>query len=389
MGVGPSTRFAKDLVSDYSSGELQDPDYQREYVWSEQQANHFLSRTLKLGHVLGVITTYRMQDGNTTFLQDGKQRITTLQKAIERPSHFELTKTDVDELRKAQVSQQSMTYSSHDEARMDFQHLNSGIGLIPYEKYRGDLECDDSGKSLYQKVRNKVDELSIDLAGVSRSSEHGRKRAGQLHRNSLGLFYQYATGHKQLQLYAKSERSLNDQIERRARTWLSENINNWESAVDQFVRELERVNALLREKTKHHQLKRWDLAAVRALYAARVYSKNVGCPSDVFSDLVDWYVGQNTRREAWKARFEVDVDGKPTTIRMDQHSLKWIEAVCKAGGPVIQERKRVKTYIAPAGYDESHITPFADGGNETFVEPAITNRARGRQSVEENERTKP
>jgi hypothetical protein len=383
VNIGPSTRIVRDIVSDYKAGELTNPDYQREYVWSAKKAAHFLLRTKRLGHVLGVITTYRLSGGSTNFLQDGRQRVTTLMRAIDRPTEYGLSKDDVDAIRAAQVSQQSMIYDSHDDARLDFQHLNDGVGLIPYEKYRGDLECDEAGRTLYELVRSKVDDLSVGMAGVSRSSEHSRKKAGQLHRNSLGLFYQYASRHRDLQLYAKSERSLNDQIERRVRGWLNENADDWRAKADSFIRTLERVNALLSEQTKSHQSKRWDMTAVRALYAAHLYCRNVGCPSEVFSQLVEWFVAANITRKTWSARYEVEVDGAPTPIRMDQVSLRWLERVQSVGGPSVVAKKRIKNIVAPAGYDESHIIPHADGGTETVVEPSVTNRARGRNPISE------
>lgn len=382
MNPGPSTRIVKDIVADYQLGELTNPDYQREYVWNLKKAMHFLTRTKTLGHVLGVITTYRLRGGSTNFLQDGRQRVTTLSRAIQRPADYGLSKEDVEAIRLAQVSQQSMIYESHDDARLDFQHLNDGVGLIPYEKYRGDLECNEAGKQLYEMVRDKVDELSTGMAGISRSSEHSRKKAGQLHRNSLGLFYQYATRHRDLQLYAKSERSLNDQIERRVRQWLDNNSSDWKSKVDNFIRTLERVNALLSDKTKSHPAKRWDMTAVRAMYSANLYCRNVGCPSDAFDSLVDWFVSANVPRKTWSARYEIDVNGTPTPVRMDQVSLRWLEKVEAAGGPAVVAPKRVKRIVAPAGYDESHVIPHADGGVETIVEPAITNRARGRQAIQ-------
>jgi hypothetical protein len=382
MNTGPSTRIVKDIVAEFRTGELTNPDYQREYVWSMKKATHFLRRTKKLGHVLGVITTYRLSGGTTNFLQDGRQRVTTLMRAIERPMDYGMTKEDADAIRLAQVSQQSMVYESHDDARLDFQHLNDGVGLIPYEKYRGDLECDEHGRSLYEMVRAKVDDLSTGMAGISRSTEHSRKKAGQLHRNSLGLFFQYATRHRDLQLYAKSERNLNDQIERRVRSWLNEHLDEWRPSVEGFIRTLERVNAILRDKTKDHELRRWDMTAVRAMYAAHLHCRNAGCTTDVFDALVEWFVSANSSRKAWPARFEVDVEGSPQALRMDQVSIRWIERVAGLGGPPVVAVKRVKKINAPAGYDESHVVPHADGGVETFVEPSITNRARGRNAVE-------
>ena len=382
MSIGASTRLAKDIVQDYRVRDLIDPDYQREYVWSPKKAFHFLRRTISLEHVLGVITTYKLKGGSTKFLQDGRQRITTLMRAIENPSLYGLTKEDVLILQNANVSHQSMEYESHDDARLDFQHLNDGIGLVPYEKYRGDLERDIAGKEMYELIRVKLDDLSVGMAGISRSSDHGRKKAGQLHRNSLGLFYQYASRHKEIQLYAKSERSLNDQIERRVRIWLDQNLSDWRSKADAFIQTIERVNAILRTKTDSHPAKRWDLTAVRALYSAHFYSKNNGLSSDFFMSLVEWFVASNTLRKTWAARFEVVVHGQPVVVRMDQMSLRWLERVKDAGGPAFVIPKRERRYIAQAGFEDSHIIPHADGGTETIVEPAITNRARGRRPIE-------
>lgn len=382
MNPGCSQRRVKDIVLDFTNGELAIPDYQREYCWQHNQAQHFIGRTLKIGHVLGAITTYTLLNGTTVFLQDGLQRVTTLRNAQETPSKFGLSEEDVKILRSCDLSQQAMIYESHDEARQDFQHLNQGLGLIAYEKYRGDLEKDDAGKRLYGHIRTNVNDLSIQKAGCSRASAQCRKKAGQLHRNSLGLFYQHCTSHTETQLYVKSENSLKVQIERRVRVWLDNNLQDWENKANKFIRNLERVNALLEEKTSRYTPKQWDLTAVRSLYAANIYAHNIGCTTDYFDELVDWFVFQNVNRKKWSARFDVDVEGTKTPFRMDQVSLKWLPHIETLGGPKIVVAKRVKSFVARAGYDESHITPHADGGTETFSEPSITNRARGRLQVD-------
>lgn len=381
MNTGPSTRIVKDVVSDFVSGDLAVPDYQREYCWNRSQAEHFLERTQKIGHVLGAITSYRLTQGTAVFLQDGLQRITTLRYAIETPTKYKLLVDDVKAISQSQVSQQSMIYDSHDEARLDFQHLNQGVGLIAYEKFRGDLEKDDAGKKLYGLIRNDVDWLSTEKAGCSRASKHSRKKAGQLHRNSLGLFYQYCTRHKEQFLYVKSSTTLKAQIERRVREWLEGNLEDSIEREKEFVRSLERVNAILKEKTSAYPAKQWDLTAVRGLYAAYIHCRNIGCTTDVFIDLVDWFVSQNINRKKWSARFDVNVNGIASAFRMDQISLKWLFNVVSLGGPEICVLKRVKNFIAPAGYDVSHVTPHADGGTETVIEPAMINRARGRQPI--------
>jgi hypothetical protein len=236
---------------------------------------------------------------------------------------------------------------------------------------------------LYKLVRTTVDDLSVGMAGISKSSEHGRKKAGQLNRHSLGLFYKYATRHKDIQLYAKSERNIGDQIERRVRRWLDDNRDDWQSKCDGFIRAIESVNALLSQETKSFDAKRWDMTAVRAMYSAYLHTKSLGCPSDVFVDLVRWFVASNVSRKTWSARYEIDIDGSPASFRLDQVSLQWLLRCESFGGPKVEHHKRAKRIVAPAGYDESHVVPHADGGTETFTEPAILNRSRGRRSIEE------
>ena len=76
-------------------------------------------------------------------------------------------------------------------------------------------------------------------------------------------------------------------------------------------------------------------------------------------------------------------DGYPQLVRIDQINLKWLNRIAKVGGPELIKIKREKKIDAPAGYDESHVIPHADGGTTVFVEPSILNRARGRRIATE------
>lgn len=378
-------RRVVDIVTAFNNEELRVPSYQREYCWSGSKPKHFLERTITLGHVLGVITVYGLKGVNVEYLQDGLQRITTLSKAIANPDLYELCEDDVISLKKASVSYQSVTYDSHDVARQDFQYLNDGIGLVPYEKYRGDLERDNDGKKLYEDVREKTRNLVLKVSGESQASKRGRKLSGQLHRNALGLFYQCVSGHTENQIYAISERCLGNQIERRVRSWLDENILTWQQSVTDYIRALERVNALLETATKSYPAKRWDSAVIRGFYAAYFYNRNTNSTIDKFRDLIEWYVRQNESRKKWNSRFDVFYEDKQNPFRIDQVNLKWLSRVQKLGGPALEPFRRVKKILVPAGYNESHLMPHADGGEITFPEPAMLNLARGREPVSEKD----
>ena len=378
---GAETRRVVDIVRSFDDRDLIIPDYQRAYCWDLKKATHFLQRTKEIGHVLGVITTYRLEGKQTEYLQDGYQRITTLSNAIGKKLKDNLSNEDLQLIKQAQVSHQSMVYKTHDEARQDFQHLNDGVGLTSYEKYRGDLECDNEGRELYATVRDATFELSRRISGESVTIKQQRKLSGQRHRQSLGLFYQYATKHTEKQIYAKSEKNLQSQIERRTREWLNNNMTSWKATVDSYARSLERVNAMMIEAVRDQTLKKWDVAAVRSFYATYFYCQNIGCPMDRFASLIEWYVGQHDFRCNWASRWDIDYEGEKRRFRMDQTNLKWLENAAKLGAPEISRPKREKKIDAPAGYHESHVIPHADGGIEVFTEPSILNQSRGRREV--------
>lgn len=383
MQAVSENRRVEEVVRAFKEKTLQVPEYQRSYCWTEAKAKNFLERTKQLGQVLGVITAYKLVGSHVEFLQDGLQRITTLGRVLDNPGKYDVTKEDAHLLANARICYQSMQYEDHDVARMDFQHLNDGMGLVPYEKYRGDLEKDTPGKDLYEFIRAHVMSVAFRISGESATAKPNRKLAGQLHRCSLGLFFQYVTKHRETQLYAKSERNISTQIERRVRSWLEGNRCEWENEANNFIRALERINAQLETATANHNSKRWDTAAIRGFYSAYFYISNIGCSTEKFIQLIDWYVLNNLKRSRWPSRFEVEVNGIPQSFRIDQSNLKWLSKLELLGGPEISELKRKKTIHAPAGYHESHVIPHADGGKIVVVEPAISNLQRGRAPMTE------
>ena len=241
---------------------------------------------------------------------------------------------------------------------------------------------------MYESIREKTHNLVMKVSGESQASKRGRKISGQLHRNALGLFYQYATSHTENQIYAISERCLSMQIERRVRAWLDENMQTWEKNLADYIRALERVNAMLETASRPYPAKRWDSAVIRGFYAAYSYNRNTGGTVDKFRELIEWYIGQNESRKKWNSRFDVFYEGKQNPFRIDQVNLKWLSRVQKLGGPALEPFKRVKKILAPAGYHESHVIPHADGGEDVVVEPAISNLQRGREPMTEDTFTK-
>jgi hypothetical protein len=384
VSKGSTTRLVGDLVNQYASLELADPSYQRDYCWDLKRAKAFLDRTIELGHVLGIVTVYRILEGTTWFIQDGKQRLTTLRKATENRAQYGLSEDDLSRLKSCQVSQQAMEYKSHDEARRDFQLLNQGVQLIPYEKYRGDLEIDKNGQELYEYIRNSVETLSLVATGKSCTQTNNRKRQGQLHRNALALFFQFASGHEELSLYSKSEKKPDVQIERRTRAWLEKNLSQAKKQQELFVKNIEAVNAVLSycaNRSAPNTHKQFEDNAVRAFYALRTYMRNIGAPASKFEDFVQWYCNHCKKLKNWPSRFVVSEAGDE--IRFDNTNLLWVEKCVQYGAPSVSKIERTKRLVTRAGYEESHLVPHSVAGDEFPVigEPSLVNRSRGARAV--------
>ena len=384
--------FVKDAIREYENEDLVEPYYQREFVWPLKKQIDFLLYTLETRQIVMPIVTYSLTNSRTTFLQDGKQRLTTLKKAIADPERYGMQEEHVFELKNTTVSMRHCHYENHDQGRIGFQKLNENTGLAPFDLWRGEIDCSDAGRLLYEKIQFGVAHVTGKMAGTNvlhsaTNATSGKKRAGQLHRGALALFYMFESGKPTLKDILTHTNRKSEQPETKtaaliaARNWNEDDV---ERAVTTFCRYLESIVALVDDAVRriapNDTKKVWDEQAVRAIFNAGVY---VRLRDDLrTSDLVaavEWYLAHAAGFETWKSRFDVFRDGAKRTVRMSQHNLVWLQDAAACGGPdLITKRERNVTSVRlKTGYDNSHIISANSGGVITVPENALTNRARG------------
>lgn len=399
--VGCQTRCVLDVVRDYADGVLAEPHYQREFVWDMDRQRALINKVLQTGFVPINVTCYRIDNRPTTFLEDGKQRITTLTRARACPADFELTAEQVTALMNSSISVHYYVYADHDEAMRDFQDLNSqGTGLTPYELYRGEIEKTDVGKLVYTTVREGVARISSNLSGVSVakqldfSNAKNRKRAGQLYRGALALFNMWVGRKTDIQLFSNNIRKKSSQPEIRAFEAIKDmSLSSAQKKVASFCRYLEltaaNVHELVARRGVVQAKKVWDEQAVRAIFAAAIYVSNrQDLRQDDFEAAVDWYLDHCENRSRWVSRFDVITsNGKQQDVRMSQLNLSWLQKAAEFGGPdLITKRTHVASGVIPkAGYHRSHVEPAAADSTATVPENGLSNMSRGRQAMTRDE----
>lgn len=397
----------REHVEDYTRGILAEPDYQREFVWDIDRQKALIAKVLRNRFVPAAITTYTIGEHKTVFLEDGKQRLTTLSRARQHPADFGLTADDVDALMESAVSVHRYVWDNHDEAMRDFQALNSqGTGLTPYELYRGEIEKTDNGKYLYPAVRQAVAEISARVSGIPVSKSKAmdmtntknRKRAGQLSRGALGLFYMWLTG----KTGGKTETQiLNSKISPNVtpiEVKTFEAIKDMsrkelENKVKHFCDYLEKLAALIQEivyrRGPVQAKKKWDEQTVRAIFVAGVHVKNrKDLHLEDFIAAVEWYLDRCQNKDKWCSRFSsADESGVESSVRMSQGNLSWLQIAAKHAGPNLIKKRNaeVKGVEPKSGFHRSHKKPVGIGDGETIPESGLINMSRGRQPLTEQE----
>lgn len=392
--------FVRDAIREYEAADLVEPYYQREFVWPLRKQQDFLQYTLETRQIVMPIVTYSLTNMRTTFLQDGKQRLTTLKRAIADPEKYGMQEAHVIELRDTTISMRHCHYENHDQGRIGFQKLNEHTGLAPFDLWRGEIDCTEAGRLLYEKVQYGVAHVTCKLAGTNvvhsvKSATGGKKRNGQLHRGALALFYMFASGTPVIQNILTHTNKKAEQPETKtaellnARNWTEEDVDH---EVTVFCRYLEdvvaHVNDTVSRVSPADVKKAWDEQAVRAIFNAAVYVRlRPNLQTHDFTDVLTWYLQNSAGFEMWKSRFDINHGGGKHTVRMSQHDLSWLQAAATFGGPdLISKRERASNSVRlKIGNDNSHIVPAALGGTITLPENALTNRSRGATPMTEAE----
>lgn len=390
------------IVDNYRRNIWLKPPHQRERVWSETQKHGWVERMQSGRSPVGVIVTYQIVGEGPIYINDGFQRVSTTLEYLQMPDVYGDTPTEAERVIFAcKMPHQHRLYRSHDDALVDFQLLNLGTHLTPYEFCKGILvymPAYESWAALLASIHDLLPQGESRIA--SKRYKTGREEVHKRMRHDYALFLRYLVRSTDLTDYQVTETKINPVDVSRHKVIEWQIRMALEDTTPQAAREhlgglerlIERETALL-ETIWFDELKK---------------SRGSGISPTLYRWIMDvavWRKNSNVPQEHWEQflRKLLDVsNGLSQITRIDETNgklrnkytlnlarLSSLKGVCDIIGSNLysyrpQKRIRQLANTRP-GYDESHVLPFhANGNGDTFPEPAGRNRARGSKPVATN-----
>jgi len=386
----------KTLIDAFAQRLLVPAPFQRDADAWENQKRLEWAKTLG-GHdrLWGTFCVYRLffngiADGNL-FLADGYQRISQAQLILEAPQAYAL-EMSCDELAANltwfQVTVQYDELDSHDTAFQRFQRVNLGTALTPADFSKGYLTELKTRIDIYHDIPLIVERVDSRIGSRFTISNRSRRLVSK--RGSFALLYQYASETKQSTFwrYASPKLHLKEkQVEQHLATFLSNKSDDEIRAIirnfDDYLHDL--TATIEQEVAGAYPQGGYSLpqTVFRALLHLGIYRKNNGISIERYREAIR-LVLELTRTRPGQLLWPDDKDPqKIFSESVAMQDLKPIIKVCKLKGIPLLPEKRRRQRLLKKGYDNSHMLPFSEyGDNTTFPEPGPINRARGANPVE-------
>lgn len=192
-----------EIVNRVREGKLKLPPHQRPYVWGIAKRRRWilgLIRAATEGKSFppNMLATYQLRSTGERFLNDGYQRVESTRKFIEEEySKYGLTQEQAEAIADAQkVFVANNIYQSHVEGMEDFQAMQLGTGLTPYDFAKGYLEYLDMDTNWMVQL----EEFHSFMEFLVRFLKHPKNRRpsdkAKHYRHNYVLLYQWFTGYK-------------------------------------------------------------------------------------------------------------------------------------------------------------------------------------------------
>jgi len=380
------------IVDSYRRHFYLKPPHQRERVWDKDKIANWIVRLKSKIQPVGVIVTYQIDNGfpSPIYLNDGFQRITSTMEYLDNPGKFGNTDDEAERIcRSCKMPREHRLYPDHDFALMDFQNLNLGTALTPFEFCKGVLtymprysEWEPILDELHSVLPGLEGRVSVRRFKINRENQHKLSRMdfSMLHRfltESIDMT-DYNVGQTQVKPSDASSRTV---VEWRLREVLSKSdIESVRDSIRKFNALAERETALMEElwfgRMQKDRGKGISPTLYRWMIDCAIWKRNAKIPQAVWEDFVykvlvcsdglSQIVNENEKR-----RYTLNL------ARLSQ-----LKGVCAIVGSDMYAHKPSKRARSTAklrtGYDNSHLQPFSvHGEGETAPESAGRNRARG------------
>lgn len=400
------------LIQWLENGIIQIPKHQRDFVWNEQKQKEYVNNIFQMEFLpVGVIVTYQLRlkngCGSVKYLNDGFQRTTTLRRLKSNPDQYGRSKKEVEELiNNMQIPMQHRWYDSHETAAIQFQYLNIGTAMAPYDFHKQDLVYLDNYEQ-YEETINRVIKATHDCDAslcktILKDSEGYKKGIRDVYAN----IYRYLS--KQDSTTAEYRSVANTKVGERSFKYKPIEIGLKKELEKVAIKEFEgqcnvlinmlydtkalvessfnEANALIEKRnnivgfgqtnkiqnnTINFRVWRWILCSIIQLKLYKVSIPNI---KEIILEILAITGGQNIS----SIIYENKTINTFITFQNPVSLFLMIEDIGK--GHLLKELKRRKqnTSNIKNGYDISHVKPFSKyGEGETFIEPSSLNRSRG------------
>lgn len=391
------SRVIYELVQDFMDGTLVLPEYQRDFKWAKSKRRAYVKRLESDRRPIGVFATYELRNGRNglTFLTDGGNRIRTLAELLREPESYGFSREDAKNLlKKRLITVQHRHYDSHMEGYVDFQLINLGTVLTPYEFNKGILATMPDYPMLWKPVLDRlIRAIDAEMARVVTDVTNNPGKLDTLRRDSMATFYRFISGFDTaVEFRINAPAKAQDVWERKSFEWgLREQFECLGvEKIDQEIRRFARLVAeetSLIEKVIYQELK-WSigrgisLGLYRWLLAVAVWRRNVGVPVKKWESFVTGLIG------AGQGGASIYWEGKPRVVLSYQRLNELGRAGEVAGVDLTIHKsiKRGRRNSLKNGWHHSHLEPKSvNGDGPTIPEPGGLNMARGSKPMSDEE----
>lgn len=370
-----------DIIDRYDRKIIHPPLHQRDAgAWDDNKKREWIKRISdKSTRPVGVIVTYQLNNGEDSpvFINDGLQRISATSEYKNFPELYGDTKEHAEKvIRSTNMPRQHRWYKEHTDALLDFQRLNFGTPLTPYEYFAGIIRYmkgyEDIWKPLLDRVHNVVAIESARVMGKKKSS--GKKQLHNYKRSDYGLLYRFVSGDTVRSPYgtATGKIKLDDiyklqSIESKLRNIL-ESIGIFEARrqVSMFEDMVKRETSLLeRIWLKTETGKKTTMGMMpntyRHLIDVAIWKRNLKISNHIWEDYVEKLL-INTQGAASL----INKDDSRSRVPLSLNDLNRLSRICKWIGSELHstgdsERKRQqRSHQIKDGYDISHVLPLGE-----------------------------
>jgi len=201
-----------ELIKRFDSGKLQLPEHQRGSRWNHRKVARWVSRVTGrhingIDHsyyptkIIGIFLTYQttQDDVSPIYLNDGSQRLRASIEYLNNPTKFGDTPEQAEAyLEACLVSVQHRHYPTEYEAIKDFQLINFGTHLTPYEFCKGIFTYMPQYKTVWQPLLDDLHAVVHENAQLVVRKPNSRAviTMQKHYRNDYAMFFRYITQQK-------------------------------------------------------------------------------------------------------------------------------------------------------------------------------------------------